>query len=67
MKEGRTLGGEEARELGVGRVMVAHCVHCDRLTICPLTDQCSCGEELYPCMKTIKLGVATSCDDMKGW
>lgn len=47
-------------------VTVAHCVHCSRLCIAPLSDLCSCGAEMYPITKSVPLGVPMRAEEMKG-
>ena len=49
-----------------GMIEVAHCVHCEGITLAPDTDMCSCGAELYPVTKMIPLGEAVQVDALKG-
>ncbi len=50
----------------VKRIEVAHCVHCEGITLEPQSDVCSCGAELYPVTKMVPLGVAVQADALKG-
>lgn len=47
-------------------IEVMHCVHCERLTIGPTTDECTCGAECYPVTKSVPLGVPQKVAEMKG-
>jgi hypothetical protein len=37
-------------------INVAECIHCGSLTLNPESDECACGEELYPVSKTVPPG-----------
>lgn len=47
-------------------VEVMHCIHCERITIAPTTDDCICGAECYPVTKWVALGVPHLVGEMKG-
>lgn len=36
-------------------IAVARCVHCERVTLAPTSDQCGCGAELHPVVRFVKL------------
>jgi hypothetical protein len=47
-------------------IEVSHCVHCERLMLAPITDECVCGAETYPVTKLVPLGKAVAVEEMLG-
>ena len=47
-------------------IEVSHCVHCERIMLAPITDECICGAETYPVTKLVPLGEARKVGEMLG-